>query len=125
MSESKMYYEKYLKYKEKYAELKGGGWCDITDYNTAMKVVMKDGMLLSRVSLKIKNYVNIFLAAINQNPNAYKLYNTTINKQLIFPYHFTEANYISITTKAVEIDGLLLEYTSLHNRTDAICKAAV
>ena len=51
MSESKMYYEKYLKYKEKYAELKGGGWCDIDDYSKAMKVVMKDGMLLSRVSL--------------------------------------------------------------------------
>ena len=125
MSESKMYYEKYLKYKEKYAELKGGGWCDITDYNTAMKVVMKDGMLLQRVSLKMKNYLNIFLAAINQNPNAYKLYNTTINKQLIFSSNFTQANYISITTKAVEIDGLLLEYTSLHSRTDPICTIAV
>ena len=125
MSESKMYYEKYLKYKEKYAELKGGGWCDITDYNTAIKAVMKDGMLLQRVSLKMKNYLKIFLAAINQNPNAYKLYNTTINKQLNFPYNFTQANYDTITSKAVEIDGLLLEYTGLHSRTAPICTIAV
>ena len=73
MTESEMYYKKYLKYKKKYLELKGGSVPVKENYAAALNDVKKDGMNLGKYQQKqfsVEEYQKLILAAVNQNGNA-------------------------------------------------------
>lgn len=90
MTESEMYYKKYLKYKKKYLELKGGSVPVVTAFAAALIDVTHNWMNLGKYQqeqFSVAEYQKLILAAVNQNGNALwhvKDATKAANKEIVF-----------------------------------------